>query len=70
MGQVIDFLKYKKNRNSGTYAEIERLQREIYNCESRLLHGTTVHVREQAAIQAMELKMQIVSLRQRMGITG
>lgn len=70
MGQVIDFVKYKKNRNSDVYVEIERLQKEIYKCEGRLLHGTTVSVREQAAIQAMELKMQIVELRQRMGITG
>lgn len=70
MGQVIDFLKYKAARNSNVYAEIERLQTEIYKCEGRLLYGESVMIREQAAIRAMELKMQIVDLRQRMGITG
>lgn len=70
MGQVIDFGKFKARRNQNVYDEIERLQKEVYKWEGKLLYGQTVEEREQGAIQSMELKMQIVALRTQMGITG
>jgi len=70
MGQVIDFAKFKARRNQNVYDEIERLQKEVYKWEGKLLYGKTVMEREQGAIQSMELKMRIVALRTQMGITG
>lgn len=68
MGQVVDFMAFKRAKHDDKFQEIKRLEQAIMECEGKLLYSPYVNVREDAAIKALEYKMQIVAINQSLGI--
>jgi hypothetical protein len=68
MGQVVDFVAFKRRRNIGELQTIESLKRQIAECD-RLLHTSpSVRERERAVIRSLELKMEVAERSRKLGI--
>lgn len=68
MGQVIQIADFRKRRNKSVYSRIEELERAVAYWDRLLRNSPDVHTREQAVIRAMEIKMEIVSLKELLGV--
>jgi hypothetical protein len=68
MGQVIDFIRYKKARNSNELVQIDGLRRQLAELETVLHTSGNYLLREQAAIEMSTVQMEIVERMHKLGI--
>lgn len=68
MGQVINFQNYKKVRNSEELQRIKKLEQQLNSLEIVLHTSGSVSVRERAAIEMSDVKMEIVDRMLKLGI--